>query len=351
MILNSSFPKSDASPAVEVSGHLTKKARLEPPKPAEKTPVAVKKKLVKPRSRKKKVIDSDSDEDYSPDSNDEEEDADDSSENPVQSKSTFTKTKAKSESFKTPKSRSGSVMKTSSRSVLTPVHSIRSTSTPVSQRSSQKKLGVLEYGEHEHHHLFWLTQEKMKDSASRSTDHAEYDPRTLFVPNGYLSGEPKFHSSAMKPRKITPAMRIWWGFKKEFYDCVLFFKVGKFYELYHMDADVGVSHLKMLYMKGDVAHAGFPEISYGKFSEVLVSLGYRVARVEQTETPAAMRERTGKSSGCVRREVCSVLSAGTRTLSFRDGRSARTNEKVQLCCLWEAEEQGMCCRNLKMRVV
>eukprot|EP00499_Haloplacidia_sp_CaronLabIsolate_P005493 CAMPEP_0196784858 /NCGR_PEP_ID=MMETSP1104-20130614/17981_1 /TAXON_ID=33652 /ORGANISM="Cafeteria sp., Strain Caron Lab Isolate" /LENGTH=63 /DNA_ID=CAMNT_0042155149 /DNA_START=1 /DNA_END=188 /DNA_ORIENTATION=+ len=62
-------------------------------------------------------------------------------------------------------------------------------------------------------------------------------------------------------------------------DTVLFFKVGKFYELFHMDADVGVRELDCLYMKGDKAHAGFPEIAYGKFSEQLVAKGYRVARV------------------------------------------------------------------------
>ena len=317
---------------MEVSGHLTKKARIEAPKAASKTPAEAKKKLVKPLSRqKRKVIDSDSDEDYCPEA-DAEVDAEEAK-------------VSTSQRHKTPKPKP--TLKSAS-TFRTPVHSAKSTkskamtTTPMSQRNGQKKMGVLELGEHEHHHLTWLDEEKRKDKSGKSTNHPEYDRTTLYVPKGYLAGEARFQSSSMKPRKITPAMRIWWGFKEDFFDCVLFFKVGKFYELYHMDADVGVSHLKMLYMKGDVAHAGFPEISYGKFSEILVSLGYRVARVEQTETPAAMKERTGKSSGCVKREVCSVLSAGTRTLSFRDGRAARTNEKVQLCCLWETTSQGEC---------
>lgn len=37
--------------------------------------------------------------------------------------------------------------------------------------------------------------------------------------------------------------------KSAHYDCVLFFKVGKFYELYHMDAAVGVNELGFSYMK------------------------------------------------------------------------------------------------------
>ena len=57
-----------------------------------------------------------------------------------------------------------------------------------------------------------------------------------------------------------------------------------------MDADVGVRHLGLVYMKGFVAHSGFPETAYGKYSEMLVNAGFRVARVEQTETPAQMTQ-------------------------------------------------------------
>jgi DNA mismatch repair protein MSH6 len=45
-------------------------------------------------------------------------------------------------------------------------------------------------------------------------------------------------------------MAQWWQFKSDFMDTILFFKVGKFYELYHMDADVGMSELDLVYMKG-----------------------------------------------------------------------------------------------------
>lgn len=58
-------------------------------------------------------------------------------------------------------------------------------------------------------------------------------------------------------------------------------QVGKFYELFHQDADVGMQELDLIYMKGEKAHSGFPEISYGKFADILVSKGFRVARVEQ----------------------------------------------------------------------
>lgn len=98
---------------------------------------------------------------------------------------------------------------------------------------------------------------------------------------------------------------------------------GKFYEMFHMDADVGVEVLGLIYMKGHIAHAGFPEISYGPMADKLVRAGYKVARVEQTETPDMLKERKKKQRGgrapnVVNREVCSILTLGTRTFCFLD---------------------------------
>ena len=42
-----------------------------------------------------------------------------------------------------------------------------------------------------------------------------------------------------------------------------------------MDAVIGVKELGLLYMKGAWAHAGFPEISFGRYSDALVQKGYR----------------------------------------------------------------------------
>jgi DNA mismatch repair ATPase MutS len=51
-----------------------------------------------------------------------------------------------------------------------------------------------------------------------------------------------------------------------------------------MDADIGVNVLDINYSNGHVATSGFPEASYGVMAERLVKAGYKVARVEQTET-------------------------------------------------------------------
>lgn len=44
-------------------------------------------------------------------------------------------------------------------------------------------------------------------------------------------------------------MRQWWELKSKHFDCVFFFKIGKFYELYHMDAVIGVNELSLTYMR------------------------------------------------------------------------------------------------------
>ena len=85
------------------------------------------------------------------------------------------------------------------------------------------------------------------------------------------------------------------------------------FKLYHMDAVIGINNLDLTLMRGKYCHCGFPEIAYGKYSDMLLSRGFKVARVEQTETPS---EKTGK---VVNRELCRITTASTKTFSIYDG--------------------------------
>nr|CAD7455728.1 unnamed protein product [Timema tahoe] len=184
----------------------------------------------------------------------------------------------------------------------------------------------------------FLKPEKIRDGQCRLPSDPEYNPRTLFVPQDFKNN-------------LTPAMRQWWDMKCQHFDCVLFFKVGKFYELYHMDAVIGFNELNLMYMKGDHAHSGFPEIAYGRFSSSLIEKGYKVARVEQTETPDMMANRcknnqitkkvklnpsylfvctvskVTKFDKVVKREICQITTRGTKVFSVIDGeaKEAKTN--------------------------
>ena len=155
----------------------------------------------------------------------------------------------------------------------------------------KKVVAILNAGEHTHDHTEWMVHPR--DRYGHAVSDPDYDPTSLQVPPGYLKG-------------CTNGMKQWWGYKQVLYDCIVLLKVGKFYESYHMDADILVKELDLVYMKGEMAHAGFPEAAYSKFSNMLVNKGYRVARVEQTETPQMLKERNARSS--VKVAVWSVLS-------------------------------------------
>ena len=85
------------------------------------------------------------------------------------------------------------------------------------------------------------------------------------------------------------------------------------------------------------------KVSYGKFAGALVAKGYRVARVEQTETPEMLKERNDKCKGkkdkVVAREMCSIMSKGTRTYCHLDDLSVFESEGGQggslLMCIKE----------------
>lgn len=49
------------------------------------------------------------------------------------------------------------------------------------------------------------------------------------------------------------------------------------------------------FCQGEQAHSGFPEIAYSRYADMLIQKGYKVARIEQTETPDMMTERVKNS--------------------------------------------------------
>ncbi|EOA19802.1 hypothetical protein CARUB_v10000048mg [Capsella rubella] len=150
-----------------------------------------------------------------------------------------------------------------------------------------------------------------RDAKRRRPTDENYDPRTLYLPPDFV-------------KKLTGGQRQWWEFKSKHMDKVVFFKMGKFYELFEMDAHVGAKELDIQYMKGEQPHCGFPEKNFSVNIEKLVRKGYRVLVVEQTETPDQLEKRRkekGSKDKVVKREVCAVVTKGTLT----DGEMILTN--------------------------
>ncbi|XP_069105499.1 DNA mismatch repair protein Msh6-like [Argopecten irradians] len=203
--------------------------------------------------------------------------------------------------------------------------------TAADSPSSSKPAMTEQEANFPHLKLDFLQPHKIKDAKMRDRTDPDYDPKTLYIPESFK-------------KTTTPAMRQWWELKSKYYDSILFFKMGKFYELFHMDAVIGVNELGIIFMKGEQAHSGFPEIAYNRYAETLIQRGYKVVRIEQTETPDMMSERLKASSKqptkfdkVVKREVCRVTTKGTQTFSFMDGDCSEAQNSFLLAI---AEKEG-----------
>ncbi len=67
-------------------------------------------------------------------------------------------------------------------------------------------------------------------------------------------------------KNFTGAMAQYWRIKSENFDKIIFFKLGKFYELFYEDALAGNQLLELKWM-GDKMHVGFPERSLERYTK------------------------------------------------------------------------------------
>ncbi len=122
----------------------------------------------------------------------------------------------------------------------------------------------------------------------------------------------------------TPMMAQYHVLKSEHSDCLLFYRMGDFYELFYDDAikaaailDITLTHRGK--SKGDdIAMCGVPYHSYEPYLAKLIEAGQKVAICEQTETPEQARARAKKegrsaSKALVNREVVRIVTQGTLT--------------------------------------
>ena len=116
--------------------------------------------------------------------------------------------------------------------------------------------------------------------------------------------------------KFTPFEKQFWEIKSQFFDTVVFFKKGKFFELYENDADIGARefNLKMT-DRINMRMAGVPEATFDFWAAKFVGKGYKVAKVDQLENAVSknMREKSenSKAEKIIRRELASILTCGT----------------------------------------
>ncbi len=108
----------------------------------------------------------------------------------------------------------------------------------------------------------------------------------------------------------TPMMQQYLKIKSQYQDCLLFFRLGDFYEMFFEDAKEASRVLEITLTKRDakkenpIPMCGVPYRSANSYIETLINNGYKVAICEQMEDPK-------QTKGMVKREVVRVVTPGT----------------------------------------
>jgi len=109
---------------------------------------------------------------------------------------------------------------------------------------------------------------------------------------------------------VTPMMRQYLTIKEQHKDCILFFRLGDFYEMFYDDAHIASKELDLALTGKECGLAerapmcGVPFHSADMYINKLVANGFKVAVCEQVSDPA-------ESKGLVDREVIRIITSGT----------------------------------------
>ncbi|KAL9949896.1 DNA mismatch repair protein msh6 [Verticillium nonalfalfae] len=151
----------------------------------------------------------------------------------------------------------------------------------------------------------WLAN--ITDIDRKSPGDPEYNPSSIYIPPGAWN-------------KFSPFEKQYWAIKQNLWDTIVFFKKGKFFELYENDATIGhqLFDFKMT-DRVNMRMVGVPESSLDMWVNQFVAKGFKVARVDQMESALGkeMRERddqaakSKKVDKIIRRELACILTGGT----------------------------------------
>ena len=110
--------------------------------------------------------------------------------------------------------------------------------------------------------------------------------------------------------KVSPMMQHYLQTKAEYKDCILFYRLGDFYELFFDDAKIASKELELTLtgkacgLEERAPMCGVPFHAVDSYLTKLVSRGYKVAICEQTEDPKLAK-------GIVKRDVTRIVTPGT----------------------------------------
>lgn len=138
--------------------------------------------------------------------------------------------------------------------------------------------------------------------------------------------------------ELSPMMKQYLQIKEQNKDCILFFRLGDFYEMFFDDAKLASKELELTLTGRDCGQeerapmCGVPFHSSESYIARLVAKGYKVAICEQVEDPS-------KAKGLVKRDIIRVITPGTVT------ESSMLDEGVNnyICCVYTVDKNiGVC---------
>ena len=125
--------------------------------------------------------------------------------------------------------------------------------------------------------------------------------------------------SEVDRNKLSPMMQQYLDIKDQYDDCILFFRLGDFYEMFFDDAILASKVLELTLtgkqagLDERVPMCGIPHHAYSNYVDELIDKGYKVAICEQLEDPK-------ETKGMVKRDVIQVITKGTRIDSNIDSK-------------------------------
>ncbi|MBU3159207.1 DNA mismatch repair protein MutS [Clostridium frigoris] len=158
---------------------------------------------------------------------------------------------------------------------------------------------------------------------------------------------------------LTPMMIQYFEVKETCKDCILFFRLGDFYEMFFDDAQLAAKELELVLTGRDCGlekrapMCGIPHHAANIYVGRLIAKGYKVAICEQVEDPALAK-------GIVKREVIKIITPGTYTDSgFLEETknnyimSIYINKETNFCglCFCDVSTGEFTCTETKLNIV
>ena len=137
---------------------------------------------------------------------------------------------------------------------------------------------------------------------------------------------------------VTPMLRQYQAIKEQYSDCLLFFRLGDFYEMFNDDAKIAAKELSIVLTSRDSGNGnrmpmcGVPYHAANNYIARLIEKGYKVAICEQLEDPKLVK-------GLVKRDVIRVITPGT----MMDENVLEEKSHNYLAACWREKSRGEEC--------